>query len=123
MCRIISCLTHAIQLQDVATATEAETNLQQLKVAVQKGHLDVHTHPNLKEYARFFESLSVIEGVLCRGDKVLIPEALQKQVIEIAHEPHQGITKTKQHVRASMWFLKMDSMIEERLNASHLCRR
>ena len=43
-------------------------------------------------------------------------------MIEIAHKPHQGITKTKQHVRASMWFPKMDSMIEERLNACQLCQ-
>jgi hypothetical protein len=115
---ICEAIPDAIQVQDVAAATDADQTLQQLKLAVQKGHLDVHAQPALKEYARFFDALSIIEGVLCREDKVLIPAALQRQVVEIVHEAHQGITKTKQYVRATMWFPK----IEERLSGCHLCQ-
>jgi hypothetical protein len=31
-----------------------------------------------------------------RGERIVIPEKLQKQMIQIAHEGHQGIVRTKQ---------------------------
>ena len=51
-----------------------------------------------------------------------MPDSLQKQVVEIAHEAHQGITKTKQYVQSMMWFPRMDPIIEDRLRNCVLCQ-
>ena len=112
----------ALTVQMVAQAMEADPKMRKLRQAVHKGHLDTTQNPQLKEYARFFEALSVIDGVVCRAEKILVPESLQKQVVEIAHEAHQGITKMKQYVRATMWFPRMDIMIEDHLRNCQLCQ-
>ena len=119
---VCDAIPDAITVQEVAEATLKDDSLSILKEAVQKGHLDVRQHPQLKEYAKMFEALSVIDGVVCREDRIVIPGPLQKQVVDIAHEAHQGITKTKQYVRATMWFPRMDVMIEERLRSCTLCQ-
>ena len=85
-------------INSVAEATESDPKMHMLKQAVHKGHLDTMQHPQLKKYAKFFEALSIIDRVTCRAEKILVPESLQEQVVEIAHEAHQGITKTKQYV-------------------------
>jgi hypothetical protein len=59
---------------------------------------------------------------VCRGEKIIIPESLQQQVVDIAHEAHQGVTKTKQYVRATMWFARMDAIVEEKLQNCTLCQ-
>ena len=52
----------------------------------------------------------------------MMPETLQKRTIELAHEGHQGMTKTKRHLRARVWFPKMDLMVEEAIKRCLPCQ-
>ena len=47
--------------------------------------------------------------VLLRGSRIIIPMSIQKQVIKIAHEGHQGIAKTKARLREAVWFPNLDN--------------
>ena len=48
-----------------------------------------------------------------RGERIVIPEKLQKQMTQIAHEGHQGIVRTKQMLRAHVWFPGIDAAVEK----------
>jgi hypothetical protein len=65
--------------------------------------------------------LSVIDGVLLRGERLVVPKKLQEKVVEIAHEGHQGITKTKSYLRSRLWFPGMD-MTERIIRGCMLCQ-
>ncbi|CAC5391313.1 unnamed protein product [Mytilus coruscus] len=39
---------------------------------------------------RFREELSVVDGVLLKGSRIVIPDRLRKQTLQLAHEGHQG---------------------------------
>ena len=119
---VVDAIPDTLNIQQIATATDSDPTLQLLKQAVQNGHLDTVQSPQLKEYAKFFEAISVIDGVLCRSNKIVVPASLQREAIEIAHEAHQGITKTKQYLRSRMWFPRMDTMVEERLKSCLSCQ-
>ena len=41
-----------------------------------------------------------------------MPKALQRRVINISHEGHQGIVKTKQLLHSTVWFPGMDRMTD-----------
>jgi hypothetical protein len=43
----------------------------------------------------------------------VIPQTLRKQVLDIAHETHQGITKTKSLLREKVWWPHIDKDIED----------
>lgn len=50
------------------------------------------------------EQLSLYGHLILRGDRIVIPTALQKRVTEIAHLGHQGATAMKLHLRSRLWF-------------------
>lgn len=49
--------------------------------------------------------------ILLRGSRLVIPSSLQRKIVDIAHEGHQGIVKTKQSLREKIWFPGIDSMV------------
>ena len=61
-------------------------------------------------------------GILLRGQRIIIPELLRSKIVDIAHKGHQGITKTKALIRSKVWFPNMDKMVEEKINNCHICQ-
>ena len=57
--------------------------------------------------------MTLVEGLVMRGERIVIAEKLQKRVIQIAHEGHQGIVRTKQMLRAHVWFPGIDAAVEK----------
>ena len=64
------------------------------------------------------EELSINNGLLLRGDRIVIPRRLQKKIIHIAHRSHQGILKTKALLRETIRFPGIDRQVEQ---AVHEC--
>ena len=50
--------------------------------------------------------------VMTTDTKLVMPSSLQQQTLDLAHEGHQGITKTKALLRSKVWFPNIDRMIE-----------
>ncbi len=61
------------------------------------------TDPQLRSYFSVRDELSHSRGVIFRGTRAVIPEQLRNQVLQLAHEGHPGIVKTKQICRESVW--------------------
>jgi hypothetical protein len=59
--------------------------------------------------------------VLLRDTRLVIPASLQNQIIELAHESHQGIAKTKALLRSKVWFPNIDKMTEEAVKKCLSC--
>ena len=51
--------------------------------------------------------------IILRDKRIVIPTSLQLRTIELAHEGHQGIAKTKALLRSKVWFPNMDKMTED----------
>ena len=67
-----------------------------------------------KSYDNVFHELTD-QGVIMRGDVIILPEILSDRVIDLAHEGHQGISKTKSLIRSMGWFPRLDGLVESRL--------
>ena len=50
--------------------------------------------------------------MVLRGDRIVVPAKLRQRMVEIAHEGHQGLVRTKQLLRAHVWFPGMDSQCD-----------
>ena len=61
----------------------------------------------LHRYQQVFEELAIVDGLVVRGEQLIIPQVLQHEVIQLAHEGHQGQDKTLQLMRQSTWFPNM----------------
>ena len=76
-----------------------------------------------RDFGRVFGELSVTEdGLVMRGERLVLPEKLQSRALKIAHEGHQGKTKTKSLLRTKVWFPKMDNMVEQMVQDCLACQ-
>lgn len=51
-------------------------------------------------------------NTLLKGTRIVIPQSLQRRVIRLAHEGHEGIIKTKKLLREKVWFPGIDKLFE-----------
>jgi len=102
----------AITLQEVKDATAADETLQRLAqvITTQKWH---EAGKDVTQYQQIKQELSVSNGVFLRGTRIIVPEKLRRRMIRLAHSGHQGIVKTKRFLRDSVWFPRIDRMVEE----------
>ena len=121
-------LPDAATLTMVQQATNQDHQLQELISCIQKGHLTNDT--DLKEYRQLFRELTYFQGVMLRGHRLLIPNVeltpgsgtLRQHVVDIPHEGHQGAVKCKQLLRAKVWFLQLDKMVETKIKNCLACQ-
>ena len=76
----------------------------------------------VKPFYRFKDELCVCDQIIMRNDKVLIPQVLKKLLLELAHENHQGMTRTKQLLRMIYWWPGMDKQVEDLIKACLVCQ-
>jgi hypothetical protein len=88
----ISCI-QGIILTKVAEETQKDETLRMLIECLRSGHQLVET--KLSCYKHVLNEVAVTEdGLILRGNRIVIPESLRERFIEIAHEGHQAIVKT-----------------------------
>ena len=67
----------------------------------------------LNEFYKIKSELTYKEGILLRGNQIIIPKSLQKKILSLAHEHHLGITRTKALLREKVWWPRINKQIEE----------
>ena len=111
----------AVTLQEVKDATAADETLQNLARVItnQRWH---EVGKDVSEYQQIKQELSISNGVILRGTRILVPEKLQSQMVMLAHSGHQGILKTKRFLRESVWFPGIDKKVEELVKGCVPCQ-
>ena len=57
-----------------------------------------------------------------RGERIVIPEELQNEVIRNAHEAHLGRVKTIGLIKETMWFPGMDAKVNHVVDQCITCQ-
>ena len=73
-------------------------------------------------YRQVRGELTVVGKVVLRGQRIVIPTELRHQTVQLAHEGHQGIVKTKERLRSKVWWPGMDSEAEKLCKSCHACQ-
>lgn len=76
---------------------------------------------NLKPYFLCRMQLSLENGILMRGHKVVVPSALRNKVLNELHSSHFGIVKMKAEARSRFWFPGIDKALENLVGACNVC--
>ena len=105
-----NCVPKAMTLEDIKTATDEDRTLKGLRAAIKlnEWHYDV-----VKPFKNSKDELTVTSnGLILRGSRIVIPESLQQRAINLAHETHPGLSKTKALLREKVWFPNIDKMVK-----------
>ncbi|VDI60098.1 Hypothetical predicted protein [Mytilus galloprovincialis] len=63
--------------------------------------------------------LSLHDGCLLWGNRVVIPTSGQETIMQKLHAGHPGVTRVKMLARSYVWWLKMDLELENKVNICH----
>ena len=66
--------------------------------------------------------LSVQDGCVLWGSRVVVPQVAREAVIKILHEAHPGISRMKSLARGIVWWPGIDKDLEEKVAACEACQ-
>ena len=69
--------------------------------------------PESSKFKECFRELSISDGLLLRGKKVVIPVELRQDVLAAAHEGHPGVVSMLRQLRQSVWWPGMTADVTE----------
>ena len=84
----------AIPIKEIERESETDPELRVIWSALQKNAL--HTLPRSFQAVR--NELTAVGMVILRGHRIIPPSSLRAKIVQLAHEGHQGIVKTKERL-------------------------
>ena len=77
---------------------------------------------DVRTYWSFRDELSMQNGIILKGNQVIIPDQLRHNIIEQLHASYQGIDKTKKLARECLFWPGMPKSVENICASCHLCQ-
>ena len=82
----------ASSVQNIEDASVNDEDLQVVRICLKSGNWNDCP----RDYVAVRHELTRIGKLVLRGTRLVVPTVLRADVLELAHEGHQGIVKTKQ---------------------------
>ncbi|CAK1584103.1 unnamed protein product [Parnassius mnemosyne] len=95
-------------MRDIILQSGSDLEITNVKNGLYKNQWD----ESVKTFKIFEDELCFYDNILLRGNKIVIPNKLRKQVLVAAHEGHPGIVSMKERLRAKVWWPKIDKDVE-----------
>ena len=112
-------IPRTIQLSEIQEATMKDEELQLVQRALETSKWD---DKSISAYVAVREEITTVNGVLLRGQRLIIPYSLRSRTIALAHRGHLGIVKTKQNLRTKVWWPKVDKQAEQHVKECLTCQ-
>ena len=75
----------------------------------------------ISKYLHTASELSICEGLILRNSRIIIPKALQKDILQKLHSSHQGINTCKRRASQSVWWPGLNEDLETMVNNCSTC--
>ena len=106
------------KLKAICDATEKDPTMTKLRDTIRHGWPEQRseTPQELRVYWNFREELSEAQGIILKGDKIVIPVSLRKEMLDKIHSSHLGMVKCKQRAKDVLFWPGMGKDIEDRIS-------
>ena len=113
------------KLQELKVQTMEDSTLTQLTQQIVKGWPDTvkDVIPDLKTYWDCRDELTVENGLILKGCRVVIPTKLRNNYMSKLHMGHMGITKTQLRARDTIFWPRINQDIKNTVGSCHVCQK
>ena len=113
------------RLQEIRHATAQDAALNSLTEMVSHGwpnqRKDCPDH--LAPHWNYRDEIGIQDGLLLKGDPIIVPSCMQSQVLQQLHVAHQGMEKTKLLARTAVFWVNMPKDIENMIANCSTCQK
>ena len=112
------------QLEMLKSQTDEDDSLSQLKQIVTSGWPDDRYNiPNcLLPYWSFMDELSIIDGVIFKGTRLVLPTRMRSCIQDLLHIGHRGIDATLRHARDIVFWPNMAGDVKHLISNCETCQ-
>ena len=103
--------------------TNRDPTLSKVKAFVLQGFPSDKLEVDFTPYQSRARELSVINGCILWGARVVVPPQGREAVLKELHDTHPGCSKMKALARCYIWWPKMDSAIEDVVKHCQVCQQ
>ena len=111
------------KLQEIKLAISTDPVMINLQETVLKGWPEKRSQSpiNIHEYWISRDELSVVNGLILKGDRLVIPKTMRQEILKKLHVGHFGMEKTKNRARDVLYWPGMDSEITDMIAKCTIC--
>ncbi|XP_037028486.1 uncharacterized protein K02A2.6-like [Bradysia coprophila] len=100
----------AIPIERIEIDSLADKTIESVKRATDTNDWSDELTTPFKHFATEF---CFARNILLRGSRIVMPECLRNQKLELAHEGHPGMSVMKRRIRAKVWWPRIDTHVED----------
>ena len=109
-------------LQQIMEAQDEDPVCSQIKVYCYEGWPDKYSLKDaLKPYWSSRGQLSVVQNILLKASRIVIPSSMRLDTLDKIHEGHQRITKCRERAKSSVWYLGLSREIQDSVQQCRVC--
>ena len=113
-----------VKLMEIKEAQDEDPVCKQIKIYCMEGWPDkFHLHDAIKPYWAVRGELSVVHGVLLNASRIVVPSTMRLQVLDKVHEGHQGIVKSRERAKTSVWWPGLSREIQDMVENCKICAK
>ncbi|KAL6491496.1 hypothetical protein MHYP_G00018410 [Metynnis hypsauchen] len=104
-----------------ATSTDAE--LLSVMKLIRNGwpeHLS-SVPDSAREYTQVKSELSVYDGLVLIGSRIVVPQVMRNEILQKIHEGHQGLVKCRDRAKSSVWWPGLSKQLSELVASCEFC--
>ena len=111
------------RLEEIKLHTSQDEVLRQVIQYVETGWpVHLYSVPGaVKPYYPYAGDLTVQEGLLLKGQRLVIPATLRLDMLDRIHAGHQGIVKCRDRAKQSIWWPGLGRQLEEVVKSCSTC--
>lgn len=111
------------RLQEVRGATAADPTLKSLILTIMEGWPNIKSDvpTELVPFFHYRDELTVHDGIVYRADRVVIPQAMRRELKQKLHEGHLGINSCLRRARDAIYWPGMSTEIRQFVETCGTC--
>ena len=112
------------RINQIKEETAKDEVLLSLRTVITQGWPDTRSEcpPHLHAYWNYRDELTVADGIILKGTRILVPKSLHADVLQQLHYAHQGAEKCKLRAKGSVFWANINHDIEEMVKRCAPCQ-
>ena len=111
-----------VKAHEIRTWTRRDPLLSRVKQFIQSGW-PATVESQLRPYWTRRCELTVLDGCIVWGSRVVVPSPGRQRVLQQLHEGHPGMARMKGLARMHMWWPRMDEDVTQVVRSCHECQK
>ena len=77
----------------------------------------------IQPYWSYIDEIAIEAGILFKGSRLIIPKAMQSEIMKKLHAAHQGAEKTKLRARSCVFWMNLNNDIDNITKSCGICQK